>query len=78
MAITSAIPLEELRARYDALPPMPGDSGERRWFSRLMSWEDFVAFGPDSAELLSGADSEEGYLRPAAPELWDLLMEAWG
>lgn len=77
---TTRIPEDELRARYDALPPLPESPGERRWFDRLRSFEDFLAFGPASASLL-GTDADPNaspWLRPAAPELFDLLMEAFG
>jgi len=73
------IPLDELRARYDALPPLRPAPGERRWYDRLATWEDFLEFGPLTAEYFSDIDDvSDNWLRPAAPELFDLVMEAFG
>lgn len=53
--------LEELRKRYDALPALPDTPGERRWYDRLRTWEDFLEFGPRAAEHLSRIEGTIDY-----------------
>ncbi len=70
--------IETLKARYLALPPLPDSPGERRWFDRLRTFDDFLKFGPILAQHLADTDPNRPWLRPAAPELYDLLMETFG
>lgn len=79
MSVQPAIAIDELKTRYEALPPLPDSSGERRWFDRLRSFDDFLAFGPDTASLFAGDENPDAdsWGRPAAPELFDLVMAAW-
>lgn len=79
MSVQPAIAIDELKTRYEALPAFPESPGDRRWFDRLRSWDDFLAFGPDSASLLGEDDDPDAssWLRPAFPELFDLVMGAW-
>lgn len=71
-----------LKKRYEALLPLPETAiGDYTWIDRLRTWEDFlergswVAFG--LRQLQISAANYEGSFRSLAPELHDLLMEAF-
>ena len=68
--------IEEIRKRYDEIRvSVPDDSGRRHWFSRLMSWEDFQEFGPETASWIWGHDPDG--LRNTWPEMAELLKGAF-
>ena len=65
--------------RYKALPPIPEFPFEREWPDRLRTLTDFLTMGPLVLESFDWTDSEElERLRAMAPELWALLLEAYG
>lgn len=74
----AAIPLEQLRARYDALGPLPEFPGEREWVDRLRTFDDFVEFGPLTWDTFVGISKREHErMRTMAPELYELLRQAF-
>ena len=73
------IPLDLLRARHDALPPLAEFPGEREWVDRVRTFDEFLRLGPKMIESFDGLDTEEvGRRRQMAPELYELLREAFG
>ena len=83
MSVQPAIAIDELKTRYEALPPIPDSPGERRWFDRLRDFNDLVEFGEPTAETLryfkrEYPAPEYARLVAGAEELAALVMEAWG
>jgi hypothetical protein len=79
-----AMPLDELRRRYDALGPIEELPGERTIRTRCYTFESMLERGPICAELLHeqiehlkerGRDPEVA-MRDH-PELCRLVLEAW-
>ena len=71
-----AIPLDELRKRYEALGPIEELSGERSYLGRCCDFEGFLQNGPSMAkDLRDGADLPS--VTRTLPELADLALEAW-
>jgi hypothetical protein len=79
-----AIPLGELRRRYDALGPIEELPGERTIRTRCFTFESMLERGPICAELLR---EQIGRLKEMErdpedamrdhPELCSLVLEAW-
>jgi hypothetical protein len=71
-----AIPLDELRKRYEALGPIEELSGDRSYLGRCSDFEGFLQNGPFMAkDLRDGADLPS--VTRTLPELADLAIEAW-
>lgn len=76
-----ALPLAELRARYNALGKLEDWPGERTFISRCLSFDDFLKLGPMVAQDFAGwretyppnlERAEEGH-----PGLFALIIAAW-
>jgi hypothetical protein len=69
------------KKRYEALQPLPETGWDTTWIDRVRTWEDFVQRGADVAVVLRrnqiSAANYEGDIRSLAPELHDLLLEAF-
>lgn len=81
MAYSPVFDDDELRQRYNDLPPLEEMEGERTYISRCSTWEHFVERGPMAAEQMRRIAERQPELaeieRSQAPELYDLLLEAW-
>ena len=71
-----AIPMDELRRRYDALGEIKEMAEERSYLGRCSTFEWFLVYGPLLAD-----DLRAGYDLPAVrdhlPELGVLALAAW-
>jgi hypothetical protein len=79
-----AMPLDELRRRYDALGPIEELPGERTIRTRCYTFERMLEVGPMCAEMLREAIddlAERGHGPERAmrdhPELCRLVLDAW-
>lgn len=77
--MTPAMPLDELRARYDALGPIEELIGERTYLGRCNTFARFMENGPKCAAFMRFFDRQgEGEReRGFHPALAALLVEAW-
>lgn len=71
-----AIPMDELRARYDELGPVVELSGERSFLGRCSDFEGFLENGPVLAASLRRGDDLPSVTRHM-PALADLALAAW-
>lgn len=68
-----------MRSRYDALGALPEFPWERQWVDRLRTFDDFIELGPLVIESFDWQDTDElRRLHDMAPELWTLLLDAYG
>lgn len=77
-----AMPVAQLRRRYEALPPIKERSGERTYRIRLGGgWESFLYYGRDASAwyrpLLAQAEDERCEPIDDIRELVALVLEAW-
>ena len=72
-----AIPLNELRAAYEALGELPTFPGETTWVDRLRSFDDFLERGPSVADWFHLNPRNAPTMARIAPELHALLMRAF-
>jgi hypothetical protein len=71
------MPEGEIRARYDALPAFPSAPGERKWYDRMRSFEDFLRAAPAFVDWMGGAfDADVARCRANAPQLFRLAFDA--
>lgn len=75
------IDMEAIRKRYDALQPLPDTGWDTTWIDRVRTWQDFLDRGHGVVvslrELQICAADYEGDFRGLAPDLHDLLLEAF-
>ena len=71
-----AMPMDDLRRRYEALGVIEEMMGERSYLGRCSTFEGFLDYGP-----LLANDLRAGYDLPAVrdhlPGLGELALEAW-
>jgi hypothetical protein len=72
----TAIPLDELRRRYDALGPIKEYTGERTFAGRCCNFENFINYGPVFADAIVNCDPVEDVVTDY-PGLAQLTLEAW-
>jgi hypothetical protein len=76
-----ALPLAELRARYDALGELEEWPGERTFISRCQSFDEFLKFGPlvaqDFATFRQRSPDEAADMVAMHPGLSALVDAAW-
>ncbi len=71
---------DDIRRRYEALPPLPETGWDFAWIDRVRTWEAFRDRGLDVSiglRQLMATAPDYGEVRALAPELHDLLMEAY-
>ncbi|HAZ61314.1 MAG TPA: hypothetical protein DCY89_07075 [Gammaproteobacteria bacterium] len=76
MSRPSAIPLDELRRRYDAIGKIEDMPFERTYYGRCSHWAGFLDYGPSFSEAIrsGGIQDHETAHNPA---LVALVLEAW-
>ncbi len=76
-----ALPLAELRARYDALGKIEELEGERTHLTRCATFDDFLKFGPMVAQDFAGWRKSYPpnleFAEECNPGLFALILEAW-
>lgn len=72
--------LEEIKKRYEALEPIKTRPMDDTWADKLIPFERFMENGPIVVELSKRFESEGPYqrMREINPELFDLVLEAFG
>jgi hypothetical protein len=77
--MTPSLPLDELRARYEALGPIEELSGERTYLGRCNTFARFLENGQRCAAYMRYFDryGEGERERGFHPALAALLVEAW-
>ena len=78
MPISDVMSDEELKRRYDALPPIVELMGERTFLSRCGTWELFIERAPMvSQDFRNMSDSLRLRQQEHHPELYALIVEAF-
>ena len=78
MPISDVMSDDELRRRYDALPPIVELMGERTFLSRCGTWELFVERAPIvSRDFRHVSNSLQLRQQEHHPELYALIVEAF-
>ncbi len=76
MARKPAIPLAELRRRYDAIGPIEDMPFERTSYGRCSTWEGFLSAGERYSRAIRSQSISEHELAHN-PALIDLVLAAW-